>query len=308
MSSTSEIKLGELLTIDKVLGCPHLPAHHPLKHLLTTSLTNKGRLGVIDASQKAFWGPERFKLQNSSLFVSLGQETQTMILEHLSALNLSLSYFIEKSALQFAAKMILLSEFTEEKMFYAKLAAEETSHLHEFKKYLWFEPDLTTYDHPMLAPMAEAIQFGTRDALTFVIQVLLEGFGIAHYSGLRDTCLNESLKTTFQDILKDESLHHGAGLVLTKSRSLSAESREQIFELSRKFIRALESAHWVPSAFKRAGIDLTESQMHTLWEEIEFKKTLNLRMQKLREMFLKSNQSDIYDQLNENGVFGVHTL
>jgi rubrerythrin len=285
-----------------------LASDHALSHLVETTFAARGGRKNQVALKKIYWGAERFRLQYSKLFVSLPLERQEQILQHLSELNLALSYFIEKSALQFAAKMILLSDSCEEKMFYSLLSAEESTHLYEFKSYLWFQPSLSTHDHPMLRPLAEAIQYGTREALTFVIQVLLEGFGIAHYSGLRETCLDAHLKSSFQDILKDEARHHGAGLVLTKSRTMSQESREQVFELSRKFIRSLESAQWIPSAFKQAGVALSEAQTQILWEDIGFKDTLTLRMQKLREMFLKANQIDLYEQLSQNGVFGVQTL
>ncbi|MBS1970539.1 MAG: ferritin-like domain-containing protein [Bdellovibrionales bacterium] len=300
--------MNEWFDLDKVLEAPHLQAGHPLIQILDPMLSARGATPNRTAKPHLCWAAERFGLQKSSAFRALKPTAQEDILLRLTELNLSLSYFIEKSGHHYAAKMILSSPALEEKTFYALMASEEATHLRFFMNAMWFQPTLKTHFHPMLPILAETIQWGTRDCLVFVIQVLLEGFGIAHYSSLRENCIDEDLKNDFQTILRDEAKHHGAGLVLSKEQRLTQETSDQIFELSRKFIRAMEGAHWISEAFGVAGKPLSSTETQTLFGELGFQSTLEVRMQRLREMFQKVNYQSILDRLDKEGAFRISSL
>jgi hypothetical protein len=299
---------NDLLTLEKTLNTPHLPKDHPLFQILDPSFAAHGVERKKEIPQKAYWGPERYHLQKSKSFAALSEDKKTAILARLSELNLSLSYFLEKSGHHYASKMIITSETCEEKSLYALFAGEEAVHLRMFMNAMWFTPTLSTHFHPLLPVLAETIQWGSKDTLVFVIQVLLEGFGIAHYTGLKDACLDPELKSSFQTILKDEARHHGAGLILTKANPITPETEEQIFELSRKFIRSIENAHWIPGAFETAGAPLSSAEKIALFDQVGFKDILALRMQRLKDMFQKVNYQGIYDRLAREGVFEVQSI
>ena len=300
---------NEQLTLERTLNTPNLPKDHPLFQILDPTFVAHGVERKKEILQKACWGPERFHLQKTKSFAGLSKDQKDSVLLRLTELNLSLSYFIEKSGHHYASKMILNSETSEEKTLYALFACEEATHLRMFMNSMWFTPTLKTHFHPMLPALSEAIQWGTKSALVFVVQVLLEGFGIAHYSGLKETCLDPELKNSFQTILKDEARHHGAGLIMTKaSGAIDRETEDQIFELSRKFIRSLETAHWIPGAFEAAGVPLLHAQKIAMFEQMGFEETLALRMQRLKDMFHKVNYQGLYERLAEEGVFEVQSL
>jgi hypothetical protein len=300
--------LNELLSLEQTLNTPHLAKDHPLYQILDPSFLVHGVERKKEIEAKTYWGAERFHLQKTKAFTSLKTDQQDIILRRLSELNLALSYFIEKSGHHYASKMILGSETCEEKTLYALFACEEATHLRLFMNSMWFTPTLKSHYHPMLPALSEAIQYGTKNSLVFVVQVLLEGFGIAHYSGLKETCLDPELKSSFQTILKDEARHHGAGLILTKAQTIGKESEEQIFELSRKFIRSLETAHWIPGAFEFAGSPLSTHEKTALFEQMGFEETLATRMQRLKDMFHKVNYQNVFERLEKEGVFKVQSI
>jgi rubrerythrin len=302
------MSVNDLLTLDKTLNTPHLPPGHALFQVLDPMFASRGAERKKEILPHLCWGAGRFGLEKTESFLSLTASQKDALLLRLTELNLSLSYFIEKSGHNYASKMILSSEASEEKTFYALIASEEATHLRMFMNSMWFTPTLESHFHPMLPVLSDAIRWGTHDALVFVVQVLLEGFGISHYTALKDSCLDPDLKASFQSILKDEARHHGAGLILSKAITLDSESEDQVFELSRKFIRSLETAHWVPEAFKAIGKSLSVHETNKLFEQMGFKTVLEQRMERLREMFLKVDYQNIFKRLEIDGAFMVASV
>lgn len=251
------------------------------------------------------WGAERYGLQNSKIFNSLTQDQQTGYLRRMTELNLALSAFIETSGHNYGAKMILLSETLEEKSTYALFVSDEAVHLREFHNFMNFEYDLKTHHHPMLNPLAESIRDGSKISLVFVIQVLLEGFGMGHYNGLKETCLLPTLKETYDRILKDEARHHGTGVILAKEETPTKEDQDQIFEYTRAFVAAMQSAHWLSETFNTIGNPLTKDQKSQLWDEIQFEQVLKVRLEKLKDMLRKVDSFDLIDRLDKEKLFTV---
>lgn len=254
---------------------------------------------------KVLWGAERYGLQNSSLFLSLSDECKQRYLERMTELNLALSAFIETSGHNYGAKMILLSETLEEKSTYALFASDEAVHLREFQNFMKFDYSLESHHHPMLNPLAEVIRDGSKTSLVFVIQVLLEGFGMGHYHGLRESCLFDPLKDTYDQILKDEARHHGTGVILAKEEIPTNEDKDQIFEYTRDFIKAMQSAHWLSNVFEYVGKPLSASEQKQLWIDLNFEKILSSRIEKLKDMLGKVDSFGLIDKLDKNKVFKV---
>ena len=302
------LTLDGRLTSEHTLDTLHLAPEHPLARVLEAALGAQGVETKPNGSPKICWGAERYGLQKSTAFNRLGADGQSALLLRLTELNLSLSYFIEKSGHHFAAKMILTSETSEEKTLYALFGSEEATHLRMFRNEMWFTPTAATHFHPLLPVLSDVISEGSHDALVFVIQVLLEGFGIGHYSALRETCVDPDLRASLTRILRDEARHHGAGLVLAKASPMRAETADQIFEYSRRFIRSLETAHWIPGAFAAADRPLTRDETKTLFGELDFGATLAGRMRRLEEMFHKANYHSVFERLETDGVFRVTSV
>lgn len=252
---------------------------------------------------KILWPATRYGLHQSKFFNDLKEEQQFEYLARMSELNLALSAFIETSGHNYGAKMILLSETLEEKSTYALFASDEAIHLREFHNFMNFDYSLQTHHHPMLTPLAEVIRDGSKTSLVFVIQVLLEGFGMGHYGGLKETCLMPSLKDTYDRILKDEARHHGTGIILAKEEVPTKIDQEQIFEYTRAFVQAMQSAHWLAESFNFVGRPLTDQERLKLWDEIGFEKVLSDRLIKLKEMLMKVDSFGLVDKLTENKVF-----
>ena len=294
--------LAKVLDPNEILT-PKRKSGTQLKTLLDRRLDE---LTVSKPGQKIpsiLWGAQRYNLHQSSVFSSLSESEQVKYLERMTELNLALSAFIETSGHNYGAKMILLSETLEEKSTYALFASDEAVHLREFHNFMNFSYDLKTHHHPMLNPLAEVIRDGSKTSLVFVIQVLLEGFGMGHYNGLRETRLLDSLKDTYDRILKDEARHHGTGVILAKEETPTKEEQEQIFEYTRAFVSAMQSAHWLSETFEFVGKPLTNDQRQKLWSEIGFELILKNRLEKLKDMLRKVDSFGLVERLEKDMLF-----
>jgi hypothetical protein len=295
--------LKSYLTRDLTFFSKEIESSHPLNQIL-----DKG-LDQYTVSKKdlevplILWGRERYKLEKSTIFTKMDKKSQDEVLIKITQLNLSLSYFIEKSGHNYGAKMIIFADNLQEKSLYCMFAAEEAIHLREFSNFINFKIDPTVHWHPMLDPLAKVIHEGEKNTCLYIIQVLLEGFGMFHYNSLKNDCLYNPLENVFHRILKDEARHHGAGLVLAKESCLTKIEREQIFEYTREFIRSLQSANWILKLIEENSKPLSEKDKRKHYEQVQYQATIEKRLHALKEMLLKANRENLVEDLDRDGVF-----
>ncbi|MFY7991734.1 MAG: hypothetical protein ACOVP4_00450 [Bacteriovoracaceae bacterium] len=295
--------LKSFLTIDSTFFSKEIEATHPLNQILEKGLSQ------YTVSQNDFntpdilWGKERYQLEKSSLFMGLDEEKQNKILAKMTQLNLSLSCYIEKSGHNYGAKMILLSDSIQEKSLYSMFVAEEAIHLKEFSHFVQFKIDPQIHWHPMLNPLAKVIQQGEKNTCLYVIQVLLEGFGMSHYNSLKNDCEYRPLVNVFNRILKDEARHHGAGLIMAKESQLKKIEREEIFEYTREFVKALQSANWVIEVIEEFSSPISKQEKKKHYEETQYQSTIEKRLLMLKEMLLKADKENLVRDLEADGVF-----
>lgn len=286
------------LTKEKTLLFPTLGKEHKLTKLLDSSLDKYTISTKQENLPKSFWGNTRYGLERSKTFKDMDVYQQNNIYQRLTELNLSLSYFIERSGHNYGAKMILLSETQEEKSLYALFVAEEAIHQREFENFMNFTPDPETHWHPMLDPLAKAIGSAEKETCTYIIQVLLEGFGMSFYAGLKDQCNYEPLKKVYSRILTDEARHHGAGLIMASTGKPSKYVQDEIFEYTRSFIKALINADWIGKTINEQT-PLSKEQMNQFYQDINYSATTKLRVQKLKEMLLKVDDWGLVAKLEQ---------
>lgn len=293
--------MKDLLTKEQILLAPHLE-NQKFNSLLDNALSQYTLSKKQVSVPEILWGEQRYHLLRSSHFRKLKPISQSNVYKHLTNGNLAMSWYIERSGHNYGAKMILFSETQEEKSLYSLFVAEEAIHQREFENYMLNLPDPSLYWHPLLDSLALAIKDGEKQTCLYVIQVLLEGFGISFYNGLKQTCLSDSLKNVYQRIINDEAKHHGSGVIQTQELTPNKLIKEQVFEYTRMFIKALVSADLI-----RKNIDkenpMSSMQRSKFYEEIEFNKTMQDRLLKLKSMLQKVDNWNLVRRLEKDKVF-----
>lgn len=297
------------LTIRAGLDLPHLSAGHKVEPILRAALAEHHKKGLRPSSAPLpphlarVWEPSQFGLDKVGYYRDAGEDDRRAILALCARSTLEEAYFIEKSGLAFTGKMILLSETTEERMLYALFGADEASHLSAIGSWLPDTHPVRT-DNAFLALLADVIEQGERDTLVFVIQVVLEGWGITHYGDIARACKSDGLRQTLLTVVKDEARHHGSGVQLWGSRVVEPRVHEEIVEVLVRFLGMVQVGPvGVLSAIGRVADGLTRDQRRTILGELGCEAHAAHRLTLLRRLMEKAGAGSIVDSLESRGAF-----
>ncbi len=188
--------------------------------------------------QPAYWEADYFGLNRVRLFQDANPVEQHAILQQASERLMHEAYFIEKAGMGYMSRMVLLAESTDERMLYTFFAADETTHFVQICPFLSREPEAIA--NPFLQLLAEVAEADDKALLLFVIQVVLEGWGLTHYRFLSKDCLNPQLSQLFHSFLQDESRHHGTGVTLFNQTQLSPASHTAIVDILVQFLQMVQ--------------------------------------------------------------------
>lgn len=296
------------LPVSAGLELPDLDAEDGLQTILSAALNRRPfPRSLADVPATPFWSAAHFDLDRVSLFRSASEEEQSRVLKAASTHLLEESYYIEKSGLAFTAKMVLLSETTQERMLYSLFAADEATHLHQVESYL-AAPPRAAGENPFLKLIAEIIETGNKTGLTYLIQVILEGWGVGHYRAIAHDCRDESLGLTLKQIVKDEALHHGSGVMLFNRTPIASRDKEQIIEvLVRLFSMVQAGPQSVVAALESVKGHLSETQKVKAFREIGCEAQSARRIELLKSLMSGGASGAILQGLESRGVFKPFT-
>jgi hypothetical protein len=289
------------------LELPSLERSHRLNKVLTSALREKTRLAV-EAFSSPPWDATFFGLDSVPLFKTATASEQTEILQLASQSLLAESYYIEKAGVGYMAKMTLLAETTEERILYALFSADEATHLSQLMPLV---PEATDVSDPFLQLLESLLETAERSVLLFVIQVVLEGWGLSHYRNLSKHCRQPELSALFHSFLQAEAKHHGAGVVLFDPARISDRDHTAIVEALAAFLQMvrvgpqrLVSAILQGRGYANASVkgDLSRPQTIALLGDLETERHSATRLNLLRSLITPVSPS-IAEALDRHNLF-----
>ena len=282
------------------LDLPSLDSTHKLNRILLATLEKKPRLP--ESIDCAPWGADCFGLAYSPLFSESSTLEQQRILQLASQALLGESYAIEKAGVGYMAKMTLLAETTEERMLYSLFGADEATHLAQLTPFVVGIEMLDEAD-PFLQLLESLLETADRSALMFVIQVVLEGWGLSHYRMLSKTCCHPALSELFRSFLQAEARHHGAGILLFDRGALSEKSRALIVETLAAFLQMVRMGpQRMVEAIAQVKGGLSRAQRIRLFTELDTETQSGMRLDLLRSLITPA-ASDIAETLDNSNLF-----
>lgn len=283
------------------LDLPHIDSDNRLRRILTATLPNQSENSVHP--QYDYWDREFFNLHQVEIFQQASESEQSAILQLLNQGLLTESYFIEKAGVGYMAKMVMLAETVEERMLYAMFTADEATHLNQISYFL---PEAAQNHHqdPFLQLLGEVVESADKTVLLFVLQVVLEGWGLSHYRRLAKSCQHPALAELFSSFLDAEARHHSTGSTLFSQTPLTTHSQTTILEVLTKFLFMVQiGPQSILSAIAQIKGHLSRSQKIQILEQLDTETHSGTRLQILRSLMQKTTADVIVQALETQGSF-----
>ncbi|MBS1956315.1 MAG: ferritin-like domain-containing protein [Cyanobacteria bacterium SZAS-4] len=202
------------------LDAPHAGKDSPLYKMIAgkTGAVSLPSLNMLDYS--SLWSADWWGFDSCPVYANLSVEKQNDVLARCNQSLLTEAYFIEKSGLAYSAKMVLTARNTDEAQLFALIGADEAKHLAWIEPYVSADAKQLPRGH-FLSFLSNLIEEYPPKLLVYLVQIILEGWGLDHYNRLAKSCAHPELAKLFAAILKDEALHHRSGNVLFDASQLS---------------------------------------------------------------------------------------
>ncbi|MEC4816257.1 MAG: ferritin-like domain-containing protein [Scytonema sp. PMC 1069.18] len=296
------------MTNYKIAGfdLPNLSQEDTLCRVLSSALNS--RLGKQKEEREnvllfSYWDVNYFSLDRVKIFLHSTPEEQAEILHLCNCGLLEEAYFIEKAGVGYMAKMVALAETTEERMLYALFSADEATHLAQINRFLPYNKLVET-DNPFLRLLEDVVESQDKAVLLFVLQVVLEGWGLSHYRNLAKQCQNSNLSSVLSVFLQDESRHHGTGVKLFDRMTLAKSSQETIIQTLTLFLQMVQvGPQSVVAAIEKVKGYLSRSQKVQIFQELDTENHSGSRLLTLRSLMRNPHAGVIVEELETRGAF-----
>ena len=285
------------------LDLPDIDREDKLNRILSSAL-EKTNGYLINNSKflSDYWDANYFNLDKVKIFQDSTPAEQSAILRLCNLGVLEEAYFIEKAGMGYMAKMILLAETTEERMLYGLFAADEVSHFSQISRFL---PTPKVSNNPFLDLLEKVVESDDKTVLLFVLQVVLEGWGLTHYRSIASRCQYAQLKSILQGFLQDESRHHATGVTLFENISLSNSSQD-IVEILAMFLQMVQlGPQSVVKAVEEVKGHLSKKDKINIFAQLDTESHSGSRLKLLRNLIDLPNAKNILENLEMKGRFQV---
>ena len=251
------------------------------------------------------WNAAFFRVERVARFRNANAGARRAVLEACAAGLLAESWFIERCGVTFCAKMTLLSQSLEEQRAYALIGADEATHS------AWLEPWIADRDgeaDPFNRFIVGLVEAGSAQPLAFLLQVVLEGFGIVHYTDLAAACLDAPLAATLRRMARDEAMHHAVGLAAFRSERLSVPERRFLAEGAHAFLEMIRNGpQAVVAALDRVIGEGDQADATHVFEDLGAEAASAAKLAQLRRLMAQPGMDWLIDEFERKGVFAPCT-
>jgi hypothetical protein len=244
--------------------------------------------------ERSLWGENSYGLNFSTLYQSLSEERQKALLLKLSSTRLDEAMNIECLGMSYCGKMLTKADNLNERMMFSQIGLDEVKHFSFFCEYK--ELDLTAIQsNHFLSLLSEVVKDGTRNGCLFILQILLEGWGLSYY---------HTLRMQIRSILSDEASHHGSGLVLFDQRNLSILDLEYIEEVLGKFLYMVQVGELgLLQSMEAINSGMSREQKLIFLNEVKSQDKAGQKLNILKALIKKANTFQILEKFEKMNMF-----
>jgi hypothetical protein len=182
------------------------------------------------------WAAGFFALDRLPRFREAVGAVQAAILDDGATALLAEAWRIEHCGIDYCARMALVGESDDERRLFALIGADEAVHASLLAPWIAARAPEPDPFNRFIAGLAEA---GNPPPLAYLLQVVLEGYGIVHIGSLAASCRDAGLAVTFKRIARDEALHHAGGLACFSPDRLGAADQRFLADSAFTFLQMI---------------------------------------------------------------------
>ncbi|MEZ5302764.1 MAG: ferritin-like domain-containing protein [Verrucomicrobiales bacterium] len=286
------------------LAAPDPDAGGEIARIIDGRLRAQGRaLADPPPPLHQLWPAEFFGLHKVRLFAEADAERRERILDGCAKTLLNEAYFIEKSGMAYCAKMILLACSPQVEQVYSLIAADEATHLQWIRPYV-AEEQRQRPEGEFLRFLGGLIERCDQNTLAYLVQVILEGWGLHHYRNLGKACRYAPLKNVFMAIHRDEALHHHTGEVVFQPSQTTGEQAALVADALRTYTELVRvGPQAVAGVLDREFGGLGKARLAQVFGELESERTSAEKLGILRSLMAGPGRERYLAALDEAGAF-----
>lgn len=291
------------IPVNTKLNAIHQGKDSHLYPMISAKTLRKEKTATSGGSNTLLWQASWWGFDRSQFFNQLEPTQQHHLLAACNRLLINEAYFIEKSGLAYTAKMTLLAESTDIAQLYSLISADEARHLAYIEPFI-LEADKTKPYGAFLEFLSSLIETYPPYMLVYLVQIILEGWGLDHYRRLMQGCQDPTLKQRLQHIVKDEALHHQSGISLYNPTLFSKKDREALYFCLNRYTEMVRigpqsALYAVKQVVGTLSLEEKEDLLNALQHHTETTRKLLL----LKELMTQNGVEDVVEKLEKEGKF-----
>lgn len=296
------------LNIQTDLSMSHSQENTELGRLILGSIKRKKGVPASEVmADGIYWGPSLFSLDTCAFYRALPPTLAHDVLKRCNDFFLSDFYYLEKAGMAYCARMTLLGESTEIRQMYSLIGADEATHLTWFLPYI--PPALRTHSpSQMMYLFCDVINECDTNTLYYLVQTIIEGWGVANYTMLAKHCRSVGLQGVLREIMEDEMLHHKTGQVLFEANKVDSVTAMQIQDRLRAYAETLRvGPQLIVHAFEQACGVLPIGTIENLFSELRSEVLSYSKLKLFKRLITQPGTEKFVAALEEQGCFTPYT-
>jgi hypothetical protein len=246
------------------------------------------------------WGAGTFQLDRVRAFRAASASIQDAVLAACAHNLLAEAWCIEQRGIAYCSAMELQSESNAERELFTRIGADEIQHAAWLAPWLLRPPETDLFNR-FIDGLLEA---GTPQPLSFLLQVVLEGFGITHYQSLAAGCCDQALALTLRRLAIDEALHHAGGLLVFQPDRLTAAERRFIIDGACAFLQMIRvGPQAVVSALAQQVGVTSVRDLTGVFAALDSQSIASAKLARLHKLMAQPGMTWLVEALDAGGVF-----
>ncbi len=254
------------------------------------------------------WSDSFFRLPATPIWDQLTERMQEAVQHQCSSGVLREALGIERTAMDYCARRVLVTDCPMEKQVYSLTAADEARHYH----WLCSVSDPATIEAPpdaFTTFLAKLVVAGEPDSLSYLLQIILEGWGIGHYQRLAAATEDPEVRRVLFGIARDEGLHYAAGVAHFDRTRLSKTDRAFIRQALSELCAMIACGPLsILAALEQAAGGLRADERSGCLAALQDNAGLQRRLQQLGRFIAQGGMEDEAVWLAEHGLLSPWTV